>query len=86
MVQIVDFFFSLQPPFIFLVQQDPLDPYIEVLGCVDQDLTVTVERIVNYGTDFGGCGSNEFNKIICRIVYLTNFSPAPLQILRPTMK
>lgn len=38
-------------------QQDSLDPYIEVLGCVDQDLTITVERIVNYGTDFGGCGS-----------------------------
>ena len=39
------------------MQQDPLDPYVEVLGCVDQDLTITVERIVNYGTDFGGCGS-----------------------------
>ena len=49
-------FFKLRFKSCFL-QQDPLDPYVEVLGRVDQDLTITVERIVNYGTDFGGCGS-----------------------------
>ena len=54
---------SLMTPLIKLhfksccLQQDPLDPYVEVLGRVDQDLTITVERIVNYGTDFGGCSS-----------------------------
>lgn len=40
----------------FSFQHDPLDPYVEVLGCVEQDLSISVARVVNYGTDFGGCG------------------------------
>ena len=42
--------------YLISFQQDPLDPYVEVLGCVEKNLTVNVERIVNYGTDFGRCG------------------------------
>ena len=38
-------------------QQDPLDPYVEVLGRVEKNLSVNVERIVNYGSDFGRCSS-----------------------------
>ena len=57
---------------VFL-QQDPLDPYVEVLGRVDQDLTITVERIVNYGTDFGGCGS----LLNYLIITSSNFSLIP---------
>lgn len=43
-------------PSVCLFQQEAVDQYVEVLGCVEPDLSVSVERIVNYGVDFGRCG------------------------------
>ena len=34
-------------------QRDPLDPFVEVLGKVEQDCSITVERIANFGASFG---------------------------------
>ena len=36
-------------------QTDPLDVYVELLGKVEPNLSISVERIVNFGNDFGEC-------------------------------
>ena len=35
------------------MQHNPLDPYVELLGKVEHDCSLTVQRVVNFGVDFG---------------------------------
>jgi hypothetical protein len=30
-----------------------LDPYVELLGKVEQDCSLSIQRVVNFGADFG---------------------------------
>ena len=45
------------------MQHDSLDPYVELVGKVENDCSVTVHRIVNFGVSFG------IKKIFFKYVY-----------------
>ena len=34
-------------------QHDSLDPYVELVGKVEMDCSVSIQRVVNFGADFG---------------------------------
>lgn len=35
------------------MQHDTLDPYVELLGKVEKDCSLSIVRVVNFGADFG---------------------------------
>ena len=39
--------------YLYLTQHDALDPYIELVGKVERDCSLSIERVVNFGVDFG---------------------------------
>ena len=40
-------------PCTYYLQHDSLDPYVELLGKVEQDRSLSIQRVVNFGADFG---------------------------------
>ncbi len=74
----------LTTPYLTCTQHDSLDPYVELLGKVERDCTITIQRIVNFGTDFGKAAVIllECPTFLTRPLFFFFF----LQILKRTME
>ena len=62
-------------PLSFVFQHEPPTPFVEVVGQVGYDCSITVDKIVNYGSDFGAWLS--FQQLTCISLLFCSHWPLP---------